>query len=359
MSTLVEFPGLGLEMTIDRVAFSVFGVEIYWYGLIIAVGLMVGIGIGYANAKRFGVDSDRMTDVILVTVVLAVLCARLYYVIFYPGNYDTLGEILNLRDGGLAIYGGVIGAVVFGWLMCRIRRVPVLAMFDMTAMGFLAGQGIGRWGNFFNQEAFGSNTTLPWGMYSERTHNYLRSAAEELAAQGMVVDPTMPVHPTFLYESLWCLLGLVLLLCYAKHRKFDGEMALMYVVWYGAERCVVEGIRTDSLMWGPLRVSQVLAGASCLLALAAWLLLRRRALRRRAAGKFTLVAEVINAKEEAKARYEEACAQRSTALAVCAMKHKQAAAARYEQACARRESALAAKAAAEAAGEDAKEPTNG
>ena len=142
MSTLVEFPGLGLEMTISRVAFSVFGVEVYWYGLIIALGLMVGIGIGFANAKRFGVDADRMTDVILVTVVLAVLCARLYYVIFYPGDYDSLGKILNLRDGGLAIYGGVIGAVVFGWLMCRIRRVPVWAMFDMTAMGFLAGQGI-------------------------------------------------------------------------------------------------------------------------------------------------------------------------------------------------------------------------
>ena len=239
MSTLVEFPGLGLEMTISRVAFSVFGVEVYWYGLIIALGLMVGIGIGFANAKRFGVDADRMTDVILVTVVLAVLCARLYYVIFYPGDYDSLGKILNLRDGGLAIYGGVIGAVVFGWLMCRIRRVPVWAMFDMTAMGFLAGQGIGRWGNFFNQEAFGSNTTLPWGMYSERTHNYLRSAAEELAAQGVVVDPTAPVHPTFLYESLWCLLGLVLLLCYKKTpqvRRRDGA-AVCGVVRCRALRC--------------------------------------------------------------------------------------------------------------------------
>ena len=344
MSTLVEFPGLGLEMTISRVAFSVFGVEVYWYGLIIALGLMVGIGIGFANAKRFGVDADRMTDVILVTVVLAVLCARLYYVIFYPGDYDSLGKILNLRDGGLAIYGGVIGAVVFGWLMCRIRRVPVWAMFDMTAMGFLAGQGIGRWGNFFNQEAFGSNTTLPWGMYSERTHNYLRSAAEELAAQGVVVDPTAPVHPTFLYESLWCLLGLALLLCYKKHRKYDGEMALLYVVWYGAERCVVEGMRTDSLMWGSLRVSQVLAGGSCLLALVAWYLLRRRALRLRAAGRFTLVVEGIEAKEAAKARYTAACEKKEAALAAAAAKEKAAAKQRYMEACARRDAALAAKA---------------
>ena len=352
MSTLVTFPGLGLEMTVSRVAFSLFGVDIYWYGLIIALGLLAGIGIGFANAKRFGIDSDRMTDVILVTVVLAVLCARLYYVAFYPGNYDTLGKVLNLRDGGLAIYGGVIGAVVFGWLMCRIRRVPVWAMFDMTAMGFLAGQGIGRWGNFFNQEAFGSNTTLPWGMYSERTHNYLRLAAEELAAQGVTVDPAAPVHPTFLYESLWCLLGLALLWCYRRRRKYDGEMALLYVVWYGAERFVVEGLRTDSLMVGQLRVSQVLAGASCLLALVAWFLLRRRALKRRAAGKFTLAVEPIEAKEAAKARYTAAYEQREAALAASAARQKDAARQRYTEACARRDAALAAKAPVSAAEEN-------
>ena len=243
MSTLVEFPGLGLEMTISRVAFSVFGVEVYWYGLIIALGLMVGIGIGFANAKRFGVDADRMTDVILVTVVLAVLCARLYYVIFYPGDYDSLGKILNLRDGGLAIYGGVIGAVVFGWLMCRIRRVPVWAMFDMTAMGFLAGQGIGRWGNFFNQEAFGSPTNSNfWGMVSEGTEN-------------------VRVHPCFLYESIWCALGFVLLHFLSKHRKFKGQIALSYGIWYGFGRVIIEGLRTDSLYLGPLRVSQWLSGA--------------------------------------------------------------------------------------------------
>ncbi len=358
MNTLVSFPGLGLEMTINRVAFTLFGVDVYWYGLIIAVGLMVGIAIGYWKAKQFGIDADRMTDAILVTVVMAVLCARLYYVIFYPGDYDTLGKILNLRDGGLAIYGGVIGTVVFGWLMCRIRKIPVAAMFDVTAMGFLAGQGIGRWGNFFNQEAFGTNTTLPWGMYSERTRSYLQGVAAELASQGVAVDPSTPVHPTFLYESLWCLLGLVLLLCYCRHRRFDGEIALMYVMWYGAERCVVEGLRTDSLMIGPLRVSQVLAGGSCLLALVAWYILRRRARRIRAAGGSTLVVESIRAGEAAAARYaaavenrrkaaeryNESAAQRAAAQA-CAEKEKSArlqkeAAARYAAAVKDRDAAL-------------------
>lgn len=314
MRTTVTFPGLGLEFEVSRVVFTLFGMEIYWYGLILATGLMVGILIGYRKAKAFGIDSDRMTDVILVTTILAVLCSRLYYVLFYPGDYDTLWKVLNMRDGGLAIYGAVIGAFVFGFLMCRLRRVPVLAMFDLTALGFLAGQGIGRWGNFVNQEAFGTNTTLPWGMYSSQTKAYLQGVAGQLAAQGVYVDPNAPVHPTFLYESLWCLLGLVLLLCYVKRRRYDGEIVLLYVAWYGAERCLVEGIRTDSLMWGPLRVSQVLAGASCVLALALWYICRRRAVRRAAAGLPTLAVQRVRAAADAKTRYEMACASRAAAL---------------------------------------------
>lgn len=304
MSNTVVFPGLGLQMEVNRVAFTLFGMEIYWYGLILATGLMVGILIGYAKAKKFGINADRMTDVILVTTVLAVICARLYYVVFYPGNYETLADVFNFRDGGLAIYGSVIGAFFFGWLMCRARRVPTLAMLDLASIGFLAGQGIGRWGNFANQEAFGTNTTLPWGMYSAQTEAYLRSVSGELAAQGITVDPTAPVHPTFLYESLWCLLGMVLLLCYVKHRKYDGEILLLYIAWYGAERCVVEGLRTDSLMWGSVRISQLVAGLSCVAALAVWYVGRRHAAKRRAAGLPTLAVQRVQAKEEARARYE-------------------------------------------------------
>lgn len=278
MRTTVTFPGLGLEFEVSRVVFTLFGMEIYWYGLILATGLMVGILIGYRKAKAFGIDSDRMTDVILVTTILAVLCSRLYYVLFYPGDYDTLWKVLNMRDGGLAIYGAVIGAFVFGFLMCRLRRVPVLAMFDLTALGFLAGQGIGRWGNFVNQEAFGSNTTLPWGMFSEATRRYLAAWQPTLAAEGVTVDPNLPVHPTFLYESIWCFVGLLLLWRHMKKRRFNGEIALLYVTWYGLGRVWIEGLRTDALMlpFGGLRVSQLIAAVSVLAAGTAVLLLRRK-----------------------------------------------------------------------------------
>lgn len=314
MSNTVVFPGLGIEVHISRVAFTLFGMPIYWYGLIIACGLMAGMFISYWKARQFGLDPDRMTDVILFGTILSVLCARLYYVVFYPGDYNTIGKILNLRDGGLAIYGGVLGAGFFGWLLCRLRRVPTLAFFDMATMGFLVGQGIGRWGNFTNQEAFGTNTTLPWGMYSAQTESYLRSVSSQLAAQGITVDPTAPVHPTFFYESFWCLLGLVLMLCYCKHRRYDGEMLLMYVAWYGAERCLVEGLRTDSLMWGSLRVSQVLAGVSCVAALIVLYFSRRHAARLRAAGIPTLAYQRVQALEAVRSRYEVARARRDAAL---------------------------------------------
>ena len=149
-------------------------------------------------------------------------------------------------------------------------------MFDLAAMGFLIGQCIGRWGNFVNQEAFGTNTTLPWGMISENTTAYLSSVQATLAAQGVAVDPSLPVHPTFLYESLWCLAGFILLALYEKRRRFHGEVMLMYVMWYGLGRFFIEGLRTDSLMIGPFRISQVVAAASTLAALALWLVLRRK-----------------------------------------------------------------------------------
>ena len=149
-------------------------------------------------------------------------------------------------------------------------------MLDLAAMGFLIGQGLGRWGNFFNQEAFGTNTTLPWGMYSDGTAAYLSGVQSTLAAQGITVDPSMPVHPTFLYESIWCLLGFVLLALYIPRRRFHGEIALMYAAWYGAERCLVEGLRTDSLMLGGVRISQLVAGISVVAALALLICLRRK-----------------------------------------------------------------------------------
>lgn len=274
----VQFPALGLEFTLNRVAFSLGGLDVYWYGIILALGLLAGMAFAFHYAVDFGIDSDRLVDVMVIGTVCGVACARIYYVAFAPFKYNSLWEMIDLRDGGIAIYGAVIGAFLFGGLACLWRKIPLMPTFDIVAIGFLAGQGIGRWGNFMNQEAFGTNTTLPWGMISESTKNYLTNWQAALAAEGVTVDPSLPVHPTFLYESIWCLLGFVLLWRYVKKRRFDGEIALLYVVWYGAERFVVEGLRTDSLMLPGigLRVSQVLALVSVAAALIALVVLRRK-----------------------------------------------------------------------------------
>ena len=276
MSYHVTFPGLGLEFTLDRVAFMLFGLPIYWYGILIASGMLLALLFAFRYARSFGIDADRMVDVILVSTVFSVLGGRAFYVAMAPFEYESFAQMLDIRQGGLAIYGAVIGAFAAALFVCKWRRVPVLPMFDLAGMGFLIGQGVGRWGNFFNQEAFGTNTTLPWGMYSDGTHAYLAGVQSRLAEQGVAVDPTLPVHPTFLYESVWCILGFFVLWAYLKHRKFHGELILLYVIWYGAERFFVEGLRTDSLMLGSFRVSQLIAAASVLAALALWLVLRQK-----------------------------------------------------------------------------------
>ena len=206
MTNLVQFPGLGLSFHLNRVAFTIGGVSIYWYGVCIAVGLCLALVFAFRHSLEFGVDPDSMVDVILIGVVLGIISARAYYVAMAPFKYESIWEMIAIRDGGLAIYGGIIGGFLFGGLACKWRGVPVLPMFDLTAMGFLIGQGCGRWGNFFNQEAFGCNTTLPWGMYSEATRAYLMSSTVTVP-KGVVIDPNLPVHPTFLYESIWCFVG--------------------------------------------------------------------------------------------------------------------------------------------------------
>lgn len=272
----VSFPGLGLEMEINRVAFTVFGVPIYWYGVCIALGLLLGMLYAFRYAKSYGIDADRMVDVIFASTIAAIIGGRAYYVATAPFEYQSIWEMIDIRLGGIAIYGGIIAAFAMGALMCRVRKVPMLPMFDLAAQGFLIGQCLGRWGNFFNQEAFGGNTTLPWGMISESTQQYLQAVQETLAAQGMTVDPSMPVHPTFLYESIWCGLGFLLLWRYSKHRCFHGEMTLLYIMWYGFERFFVEGLRTDSLMVGNVRISQAVAALSVAAALVLWVILRRK-----------------------------------------------------------------------------------
>ena len=278
MTNLVTFPGLGLSFEISRVAFTIGGVNIYWYGVVIAVGIVLAMAFALRHCTEFGIDGDAMVDVIVVGVVLGILSARAYYVAMAPFKYQSIREILSLRDGGLAIYGGIIGAVVFGGLACKWRKVPVLPMFDLTGMGFLIGQCLGRWGNFFNQEAFGCNTTLPWGMYSAATEAYLRGSTVTVPA-GVTIDPTMPVHPTFLYESIWCLVGFVALRFYMKKRRFTGDIALLYAIWYGLGRFWIEGLRTDSLLLVPsmgLRASQLVAAIAVVGGIIAEVILRRK-----------------------------------------------------------------------------------
>ena len=274
----VQFPGLGLEFTVNRVALSIGGFNIYWYGVIIAAGMLLALLYAFRHAVDFGIDSDRLVDVVAIGTVMAIVCARVYYVAMAPFAYQSVWEMIDIRLGGIAIYGAVIGAFVFGGLAARWRKVPLLPLFDLVALCFLIGQGIGRWGNFVNQEAFGTNTTLPWGMYSEGTKAYLQSVQVTLPA-GMTVDPSMPVHPTFLYESLWCLVGFVILALYVKHRRFHGQLFLMYAIWYGLGRGWIEGLRTDSLLIGNtgLRASQLVAYCSALAAFFLLLLGLRRA----------------------------------------------------------------------------------
>lgn len=255
----VSFPNLNLEFTLNRFV-SVFGFDIAWYAIIIAAGFILAAIYGLKRMKSFGLDADRAIDVILGGMVGGIIGARTYYVIFSWENYkDDLLSIFQMREGGLAIYGGIIGAVVFGLLMCKIRGVKMLPMLDIAALGFLIGQSIGRWGNFVNSEAYGSTVS----------DSYLFGMTGSSISNG-------PVHPCFLYESVWCLIGFILLHIYSKHRKFDGEIGLMYLMWYGAERMIVEGLRTDSLYFGNLRVSQILSGVLLIAAFAIWLTIRSR-----------------------------------------------------------------------------------
>ncbi len=164
----VQFPGLGLDLTVNRVALSIGGFNIYWYGVIIAAGMMLAMLYAFRNAVDYGIDSDRLVDVVAIGAVMSIVCARIYYVAMAPFEYQSMWEMVDIRKGGIAIYGAVLGAFVFGALAAKWRKVPLLPLFDLVSLGFLIGQGIGRWGNFVNQEAFGTNTTLPWGHVQRR-----------------------------------------------------------------------------------------------------------------------------------------------------------------------------------------------
>ncbi len=257
MENYIEFPGLGLRFPFSPDIFTIpigGGITIKWYGVLIALGFLLAMIYGLRRSKSFGIDPDRMIDVVLVSAIFAFIGARLYYVLFSEDRAAYFADplsILQVWKGGLGIYGGVIFAFLTALWMCKVRKVDTLRMFDLASIGFLIGQGIGRWGNFFNQEAFGANTTMPWGM----TGNIIQSGMN-----GSGYTLSQPVHPTFLYESLWCLAGFILLhILSKKFYKFRGEIFASYIMWYGLGRAWIEGLRTDSLMLGTMRVSQLVA----------------------------------------------------------------------------------------------------
>ena len=270
-TTEIYFPELGWRFHIDPTAFTVGGLAIQWYGILITTGLLLALLYCFPKMKRFGLDSDRAVDAVIGGVLGGIIGARIYYVLFNFSEFkkDSFGETLksavNIRSGGLAIYGGIIGALLVGLLMCKIRKVRKLPMLDITVLGFLIGQGVGRWGNFVNQEAFGTNTSSFFGMTGGEIQNTIIRETQEGGSMYAHDQATMmwekAVHPCFLYESLWCILGFIILSWYSKHRNYDGQIFLMYLSWYGIERAFVEGLRTDSLYIGDsnLRISQLLS----------------------------------------------------------------------------------------------------
>ncbi|WP_028518337.1 prolipoprotein diacylglyceryl transferase [Ruminococcus flavefaciens] len=259
----IQFPELGWKFHIDPTAFSIRGIQIQWYGILITLGLILALVYALPRMKRFGLDADRAIDAVIGGVIGGIIGARVYYVLMRWDEYKgKWGDIVNTRNGGLAIYGGIIGALLVGLIICKIRKIKMLPMLDITVIGFLIGQGVGRWGNFVNQEAFGTNTSSFLGMTGgtiQRTISDGMQMGGDMYNNGLDMLWEKPVHPCFLYESLWCLLGFVIFAFWSKRRKYDGQLFLMYLTWYGAERFIVEGLRTDSLMLGNIRVSQALS----------------------------------------------------------------------------------------------------
>ena len=248
--TEISFPALDLVMNPGR-SVSIGPLTVHYYGAIIALGLVLAVVYACRRSKDFGLKEDDLIDGVLWVTPFAIVCARAYYVIFRWAEEYAAKPIsaLYIWQGGLAIYGGVIGAVIGILVFCKCRRIKPAVVLDVVSMGFLIGQSMGRWGNFFNREAFGAETDVLWKMGL-------------MKANGDIIY----VHPTFLYESLWNACGFVILHFASRRRKFDGQIALGYMAWYGLGRCMIEGLRSDSLYIGPFRVSQLLAGVSCIVA---------------------------------------------------------------------------------------------
>ncbi len=271
----VEFPNLfSGDIEINRVAFKLFGLDIYWYGIFIALGVVLGFLYAMKRSKKVGLISDNVFDIAFIGIIVGFIGARAYFCLFYnimnpeaDNKYNLITMFTKIHDGGLAIYGGIIFGVIAALIACKVKKSPFLPLLDIAAPAILIGQSIGRWGNFINQECYGAPTAgnLPWGM----TGTKIALDPIVIEAMGSNAEKTnVLVHPCFLYESLWCIVGFLLIHFVAnKIRSFDGEVFLYFVLWYGSGRAWIEALRTDSLYAGSLKISQVIAIASAVLAL--------------------------------------------------------------------------------------------
>lgn len=242
----VFFPKLSLKFNISPIAINIFGLPVYWYGILVCAGFTLGFLYSFRKAKLFKIDKNKFMDIAIFSITASIVGARLYYVLFCSDLDYYLNDpikILAINEGGLAVYGGIILAVILAFVLCKVKKVSIRKMLDISSFGLLTGQSIGRWGNFFNQEAFGTETDFILGMCSENTKN-------------------VPVHPCFLYESVWCALGLIFLENINRRKYiFNGQLFLFYIFWYGLGRFFIEGIRTDSLMlpYTKIRISQLVS----------------------------------------------------------------------------------------------------
>ncbi len=246
LASPITFPNLGISVNPDPVAFTVFGKDIYWYGIIIACGFVLAAIYMMRRAKAFGITDDDVLDMLLWAVPVGIVCARAYYCIFYWDLFrDNPVSVLYIWEGGLAIYGGVIGGALTLLIVAKVKKLPAPVLLDVAALGAIIGQFCGRWGNFMNREAHGAVTD-----------SFLKMGLQNAAGEVIYY------HPTFLYESVWNLIGFIGLHFYVRRRRFDGEIFVLYMTWYGLGRVWIEGLRTDSLYLFStgIRVSQLLAG---------------------------------------------------------------------------------------------------
>ena len=282
MDRMIEFPNLGIRLSSVGDHITIFGFDIAFYGIIIGVGILTGIFIAAAEAKRTKQDPEDYFDFAIYAVIFSIIGARIYYVAFSWDMYKgDLLSVFNIRQGGLAIYGGVIAAIITTFVYAKIKKMSAALIFDTAGLGLVAGQAIGRWGNFFNREAFGEYTDSLFAMRLPVSAVRSSDITDLMREHIEVIDdiPFIQVHPTFLYESMWCAGVFILLLLYRRHKRFDGEVFLFYLLGYGLGRLWIEGLRTDQLLipGTQIAVSQVLAGILAIVSAGMIMWGRRRA----------------------------------------------------------------------------------